>query len=64
MQRGSAYILVALPFIVGGILFVMSPSYIMMLFQPGPTLCIPLGAVICMGLGFLITRRIVDIIEV
>jgi len=61
MQRGSAYILVGLPFIVGGILFVMSPSYIMRLFEPGPTLCIPFGAVICMAVGFLITRRIVDI---
>jgi len=61
MQRGSAYILVALPFIVVGILFVMSPSYIMRLFEPGPTLCIPFGALISMALGFVITRRIMDI---
>lgn len=61
MQRGSAYILVALPFLVGGILFMMSPSYMMRLFEPGPTLCIPFGAVMCMALGFFITRRIVDI---
>ncbi len=61
MQRGSAYILVALPFVVGGILFVMSPTYMMRLFEPGPTLCIPLGAVVCMGVGFVITRRIMDI---
>jgi tight adherence protein B len=61
MQRGSAYILVALPFIVAGILFLMSPSYVMRLFEPGPTLCIPFGALACMALGFVITRRIMDI---
>jgi Flp pilus assembly protein TadB len=61
MQRGSAYILVGLPFIVAGVLFVMSPSYIMRLFEPGPTLCIPFIALICMALGFVITRRIMDI---
>jgi tight adherence protein B len=61
MQRGSAYILVALPFIVGGIIFLMSPNYMMRLFEPGPTLCIPIGAFISMVLGFLITRRIVAI---
>jgi tight adherence protein B len=61
MQRGSAYILVALPFIVAGVFFMMSPTYIMRLFEPGPTLCIPFGAVVCMALGFVITRRIMDI---
>jgi tight adherence protein B len=61
MQRGSAYILVGLPFIVAGVLFVMSPSYIMRLFEPGPTLCIPFVALTCMALGFVITRRIMDI---
>jgi tight adherence protein B len=61
MQRGSAYILVGLPFIVAGLLFVMSPSYMMRLFEPGPTLCIPVGALACMALGFVITRRIMNI---
>lgn len=61
MQRGSAYILVGLPFIVTGILFVLSPTYIMRLFEPGPTLCIPFTALVCMALGFVITRRIMDI---
>jgi tight adherence protein B len=61
MQRGSAYILVGLPFMVGGILFVMSPTYMMRLFEPGPTLCIPFGALVCMALGFILTRRIMDI---
>jgi len=61
MQRGSAYILVGLPFIVTGILFVLSPTYIMRLFEPGPTLCIPFAALVCMALGFILTRRIMDI---
>ncbi len=61
MQRGSAYILVGLPFLVGGVLFVMSPTYMMRLFEPGPTLCIPFGAVACMALGFVLTQRIMDI---
>lgn len=61
MQRGSAYILVALPFIVTGVLFVLSPAYMMRLFEPGPTLCIPLAALVCMALGFVLTRRIMDI---
>jgi len=61
MQRGSAYILVALPFIVTGLLFLMSPEYIMKLFEPGPTLCIPFGALVCMAVGFVIVRRIMDI---
>jgi tight adherence protein B len=61
MQRYSAYILVLLPFIVSGILFLMSPEYMMKLFEPGPTLCIPFGALTLMILGFLVTRRIVAI---
>jgi len=61
MQRYSAYILVLLPFIVSGILFLMNPEYMMRLFEPGPTLCIPFGALMSMILGFLVTRRIVAI---
>lgn len=61
MQRGSAYILVALPFIVSGVLFLLSPAYMMRLFEPGPTLLIPFGALALMAVGFLITRRIVAI---
>lgn len=61
MQRYSAYILVLLPFIVTGILFLMNPTYMMRLFEPGPTLCIPFGALILMILGFLVTRRLVAI---
>lgn len=61
MQRYSAYVLVALPFVVSGILFLINPNYMMRLFEPGPTLCIPFGALISMILGFLVTRWIVAI---
>jgi len=61
MQRYSAYVLVTLPFMVSGILFLMNPAYMLRLFEPGPTLCIPIGALISMVLGFLVTRRIVAI---
>jgi tight adherence protein B len=61
MQRYSAYVLVLLPFMVSGVLFLMNPAYMLRLFEPGPTLCIPLGAFILMVMGFLITRRIVAI---
>ena len=61
MQRYSAYVLVLLPFMVSGVLFLMNPAYMLRLFEPGPTLCIPVGALMSMVLGFLITRRIVAI---
>jgi len=61
MQRYSGYVLVALPFALSGVLFLMNPEYMMRLFEPGATLCIPLGALISMILGFLVTRRIVAI---
>lgn len=61
MQRYSAYVLVTLPFSVSGVLFLMNPAYMLRLFERGPTLCIPIGALISMVLGFLITRRIVAI---
>jgi Flp pilus assembly protein TadB len=33
----------------------------MPMFEPGPILCIPIGTVILMVVGFLIMRRIIDI---
>ena len=42
-------------------LIVFNPEYEMRLFQPGPTLCIPIGAAVLMILGYFIMRRIIDI---
>ena len=56
MQRWSGYILSLLPFIVAAVLFIMSPEYMGRLFEPGITLCVPIGAVICIILGNIIMR--------
>ena len=62
-QRMSGYVLMVLPIGMGIFMMIVNPSYMMQLFTPGPTLCIPIGTVIMMILGFFIMRRIV-VIEV
>jgi tight adherence protein B len=61
MQRISSYIIGFLPVGLALIIFTINPSYIMKLFQPGWTLCIPIGAVFFWLVGFMIIRKIVDI---
>jgi tight adherence protein B len=68
MQRYSGYVIVLLPVGLAGILFVISPSYIEVMFERPPELLgLPMGVVffiiglISMGIGFLFIRRIVDI---
>ncbi len=58
-QRMAGYVLAALPFIVFFVLMLLNPTYEARLLMPGPTLCIPIGALFSMILGFLIIRRIV-----
>lgn len=60
-QRISGYVLVALPFALAGVLLIINPTYEMRLFKPGPTLCIPIGAVISIIVGYYVMQRIVDI---
>ena len=60
-QRYSGYVLMLLPVALAAFLMVVNPEYEMRLFTPGPTLCIPIGAVVLMVLGYFIMRRIVDI---
>ena len=43
------------------LLMVLNPSYESRLFMPGPTLCIPIGALVMMVLGFLIIRRLIQL---
>ncbi len=45
MQRYSAYVLGLLPIVLGLILFVLNPDYMMGMFQWNMLLCIPVGAV-------------------
>ena len=60
-QRYSGYVLMLLPVGLAAFLMVVNPEYEMLLFTPGPTLCIPIGAVVLMVMGYFIMRRIVDI---
>jgi tight adherence protein B len=61
MQRISSYIIGFLPVGLALIIFTINPKYIMKLFEPGWTLCIPIGAVFFWIVGFMIIRKIVDI---
>jgi len=60
-QRYSGYVLMFMPIALAIFLVVTNPEYEMRLFQPGPTLCIPIGAAVLMVLGYIIMRRIVNI---
>jgi tight adherence protein B len=60
-QRLSGYVLLALPIGLAAFLMVFNPEYEMRLFEPGPTLCIPIGAAVMMVVGYLIMRKIVEI---
>lgn len=55
-QRFSGYILTLLPFLIAATLFVISPTYISKLFQPGSLMCIPIGALILVLLGNIVIR--------
>jgi tight adherence protein B len=68
MQRYSGYVITLLPVGLGGILFLISPSYIGRMLSPEPAIFgLPMGIVlfiigfISMGLGYVLIRRIVDI---
>lgn len=60
-QRYSGYVLAALPILMFFVLMLINPQYESRLFKPGPTLCIPIGAIASMLLGFLAIRYIVSI---
>lgn len=68
MGRYSGYVLLALPFGLGGILFLLSPSYMgSMISKPPEFLGLPLGVflfgigAVSMAIGYLLIRRIVNI---
>lgn len=60
-QRYTGYVLTALPFILGAVLFIMNPEYMMKLFTPGWTLCMPIGAVLGIIIGNVVIRKMIDI---
>lgn len=60
-QRYAAYVLGLLPVVLELILLTINPDYLMQLFQPRPTLIIPIAAAILNVIGFLVIMRVVDI---
>ena len=60
-QRYTGYLLSVLPFIIGALLFIMNPEYMTQLFNPGPYICIPFGAIIGIILGHFAIQRIARI---
>ncbi len=59
-QSLSGYIISALPVGLAVILFLLNPDYMSTLFT-WPWICMPIVAVICMVVGFIVMRRIVAI---
>ena len=68
MQRYSGYVITLLPVGLGLILFLISPSYITVMFESPPEMLgLPLGVIfffvglLSMGIGYFLIRRVVDI---
>jgi|WetSurMetagenome_2_1015567.scaffolds.fasta_scaffold24984_2 tight adherence protein B len=59
--RISAVILTILPFVIGGIIFLLNPAYIGILFQEKIGQIMLLGAVVMMIIGIYVMRRMVGI---
>jgi tight adherence protein B len=59
-QRYTGYMLTLLPFIVGGLLFMLNPEYMSRLFER-EIICVPIGALVSILLGNVAIRRMVKI---
>jgi tight adherence protein B len=59
-QRMTAYVLSLLPIFVAGLMFVINPTYMMGLFQPG-YIILPFIALVGIIMGFFIVRRLARI---
>ncbi len=59
-QSLSGYVISLLPVGLAVVIFLLNPDYLSSLFV-WPWVCMPIGAVICMVLGFIVMRRIVAI---
>jgi tight adherence protein B len=60
-QKMTGTVLTALPFIMGTVLFLLSPNYMSGILQPGWPLLIPISAVIMVVLGNLVMSRVTRI---
>ena len=59
-QSISAYVLCALPLVLGAGLFLVNPEYMSSMFV-WPWICMPIGAAILMVVGYVVMRKIVAI---
>lgn len=60
-QRLSAYMLGALPILMIGLLYLISPRYMGRLFEPGLILILPCAVVVLLVTGFIVMNRIASI---
>ncbi len=58
-QRYTSYLLTALPVFIAALMFMINPTYMSRLFEPGPLLCIPIGAGVGIILGHFAIQRII-----
>ena len=59
--RMAGYVLSGLPVAIGGLLMLIAPSYMGLLFTPGPWLILPVLAVCGIGMGTFVIRKLVAI---
>jgi tight adherence protein B len=59
--RMAGYMLSGLPVAIGGMLMLIAPSYMGMLFTPGPWLVLPVAGVVGIVMGSLVIRKLVAI---
>lgn len=59
-QSISGYVISALPVVLGGVLFLVSPSYISQMFV-FPWVCMPIGSGIMITIGFFVMKKITNI---
>ena len=60
-QQITGSVLSALPFLLGTVLFLMSPDYMMGIFTPGWPMILPIGATIMVVIGNLVMRKVTQI---
>ena len=61
--RMSAYVLVAMPFLMGLAIFALNPSYMSILFTTAIGKIMIAGSLVMMGIGSVIIRKIVSFKE-
>ena len=57
-QRMTGTVLTGLPFLLGTMLMLINPDYMMSMFQPGWPILIPAGAVVMMIVGYFLMQRV------